>query len=60
MVDFFFFLFFFSTKQRASLGSPVVKTLDFSAGGVDLIPGQGTKIPHAMWHAKKRENKAER
>ena len=26
---------------------PVVKNLPCSSGGVGLIPGQGTKIPHA-------------
>ena len=25
---------------------PVVKTLHSSAGGMDLIPGQGIKVPH--------------
>ena len=29
------------------LGSPVVETLPASAGAVGLIPGRGTKIPHA-------------
>ena len=24
-----------------------------SAGGVDLIPGWGTKIPHAVWSGQK-------
>ena len=24
---------------------------------VDLIPGQGTKIPHAVWHGQKDEKK---
>ena len=28
-------------------GGPVVETLPSSAGGVDLIPGQGAKVPHA-------------
>ena len=28
-------------------GSPEVKNLPCNAGGTDLIPGQGTKIPHA-------------
>ena len=28
---------------------PVVKTLPSNAGGVDSIPGQGVKIPHASW-----------
>ena len=30
-------------------GSPMVKTLPSNAGGAGLIPGQGTKIPHASW-----------
>ena len=29
-------------------GGPVVKSLPSSAGSVGSIPGQGTKIPHAM------------
>ena len=29
-------------------GSPVVKTSS-NAGGVGSIPGQGVKIPHALW-----------
>ena len=28
-------------------GGPVVKNLPANAGDVGLIPGQGTKIPHA-------------
>ena len=28
-------------------GSPVVKNPPYNAGDVDLIPAQGTKIPHA-------------
>ena len=27
---------------------PVVKNLPYNAGAVGLIPGQGTKIPHAV------------
>ena len=34
-------------------GGPVVKTLCFQWGGMGLIPGQGTKIPHATWHSWK-------
>ena len=30
-------------------GSAMVKTLPSKAGGAGLIPGQGTKIPHASW-----------
>ena len=29
-------------------GGPVVKNLPSQAGGVSLVPGQGTKIPHNM------------
>ena len=29
-------------------GGPVVKKLPSSAGDTGLIPGQGTKIPHAV------------
>ena len=31
----------------------MVKTWPSSAGGVSLIPGQETKIPHAMQHGQK-------
>ena len=30
-------------------GSPVVKTLCFQSRGMGLIPGQGTKVPNAVW-----------
>ena len=30
-------------------GSPVVKTSPSNAEGVGLIPGQGAKIPLALW-----------
>ena len=48
-------LTWFSPYQKESVkyikrdfpGSPVVKTSSFIAGGVDLIPDQGTKIAHA-------------
>ena len=33
--------------RRDFLGGPVVKTLPSDAGGLGLIPGWGTKIPHA-------------
>ena len=32
---------------RDSPGGPEVKNVSCSAGDVSLIPGQGTKIPHA-------------
>ena len=31
-------------------GSPVVKNPSVNAGDMDLIPGLGTKIPHAAGH----------
>ena len=31
----------------------VVKTLAFTAMDPGLIPGRGTKIPHAMWCGEK-------
>ena len=36
-----------------SPGGPVVKTDIFSA--MDLIPGQGNKIPQAEWHGQKNK-----
>ena len=41
-------------------GSPVVKTSCFNSrgystsGDVGLIPGQRTKIPHAVWQSQKK------
>ena len=40
-------------------GSPVVKTSDSSVGVVGLIPGQGAKIPCALWPKKKPKYKTE-
>ena len=40
-------------KKKMKLGlpfGPVVKTPSFYAGGTGLIPGKGTKIPHATCH----------
>ena len=34
-------------KYKNFPGGPVVKNLPSNAGDVSLIPGQGTKIPHA-------------
>ena len=39
----------FKTQVRDFPGSLVVKTSPSNAGGASLIPGQGTKIPHASW-----------
>ena len=36
------------TTHRDFPGGPVVKNLPSNAGDVGLIPGRGTKIPHAM------------
>ena len=30
-----------------------------TAGGMGLIPGQGNKIPHAVWYCQKKNNKKE-
>ena len=35
-------------------GSPVVKTVHFKCMGVGLIPGWGSKIPHAAWPKMKK------
>ena len=35
-------------RKKDFLDSPVVKNLPSNAGDVGLIPGQGTKIPHAV------------
>ena len=37
-----------SIPPRDFPGGPVVQKLPSDAGGVGSIPGQGTKIPHAM------------
>ena len=28
-----------------------------TAGGMALIPGRGTKMPHATWHGQKKKKK---
>ena len=38
----------------------MVKTWPSSAGGVSLIPGQETKIPHAMQHGQKIKKRKEK
>ena len=38
-------------------GSPVVSTRCFQCQGPGWIPGQGTKIPQAMWHGQKKKKK---
>ena len=43
---------------RTTTGGPVVKTLPSNAGAMGSIPGQGAKIPHALW-PKKPNDKTE-
>ena len=31
-----------------------------TAGGTGSIPGQGTKIPHALWHDQKQNRKGKK
>ena len=31
-----------------------------TSGGVGLTPGQGTKIPHALWQSQKQQNIVEK
>ena len=40
-------------------GGPVVKNLPYNAGDVGLIPGQGTKIPHAAGQLSPRATTTE-
>ena len=47
----------YEAKMLDFSGHPVVKTLCFHCRGLGLIPGQGTKIPHATWHNPKEEKK---
>ena len=37
-------------KERDFLGGPDFKNLPSKAGDVGLIPGQRTKVPHALGH----------
>lgn len=38
---------------ETSLVVPWLKLCGSNAGGVCLIPGEGSKIPYAMWHSRK-------
>ena len=40
-------------------GGPGVKILPSNAGGVGSIPGQGAKIPHALWPKNQNKKKPE-
>ena len=46
---------FFKYKENSweFPGGPVVRTLCFHYGGLDSIPGRGTKIPQAAGHGQK-------
>ena len=37
-----------------SLAAQSLRLNSFTAVGPDLIPGQGTKIPQAMWYSQKQ------
>ena len=41
--------FYIKKPERDFPGGPVVKTLPSNAGGAGSIPGQGAKLPHALW-----------
>ena len=46
--------------QQAPGTSLVVQWLRLSAssaGGMSLIPGQGTEIPHVTWYSQKKKTK---
>ena len=45
---------FQSYNLRDFPGGPVVKTLQFNAGGEASVPGEGTKTPHDLWPQKKK------
>ena len=40
-----------------SLAVQWLRCFTSTARGMDSIPGQGTKISHAVWHSQKIENK---
>ena len=46
-------------SSRDFPGGPVVKNLPYSAGDVDSIPGQGTKIPHVAGQISPRTTTTE-
>ena len=47
------------TPHRDFPGGPVVKNPPYNAGDVGLIPGQGTKIPHATGQLSPRATTTE-
>ena len=44
-------------SERDFPGGPVVKAPPSNVGGTGLIPGQGTKVPHAMGCSQKLKRK---
>ena len=42
-------------KSRISQALQWFRLSNSIAGGIGLIPGQGTKIPHAVWHGQKKK-----
>ena len=42
--------------RHTSLAVQRLKLRTSNAGGAGLIPGQGTKIPHAVWRGQKNIN----
>ena len=47
-----FSIFAWEIPWTEELGGPVVSTLPSKTGGVVLVPGRGTKVPHALWPKK--------
>ena len=45
---------------RTSLVVQWLRLCASMAGGTGLIPGWGTKIPHAAWHSQKKKKIRER
>ena len=43
--------------SKTSLAVQRLRPCASKAGGMDLIPGQGTEIPHAMGHGHRNKNK---
>ena len=43
--------------ERDCPGNPLFKTSPSIAGDAGSIPGQGGKIPHALWLKKKKKKK---
>ena len=41
-------------------GGPMVKTLPSNADGAGSIPGQGTRILHALWLQKNKKQKTKK